>query len=457
MLWTGLRCSARHRLPRPSQSTRSFSFTSSSFSWRVAFRPTQLVRFPRNVETSGHPPHPPTIPGTATGKSIPTHPSFREGIAREVHAESFADRVGKPGMRKQLLFFLGGSLLVFSYGAVATNIETEYWREKLSSMSTILSFQTITSLDLKRAQNAETIQKIRTWFNSVQLQIQSFPGTIRPWISLGFVSVLQPYIDASEGKRLCWKICLFNAGIWVAWQFTRLQPRMRASFTHNPLSGKSYTLLTSMFSHKSFFHLLFNCLALESFGSAAYYYLVREQGKMDPPLLESTSNYQFSAFFISAGLFSGLVSHIVSAKFMYPRLISKLAAHTPKRTDTWAAAVAASSTQAAKETATKEVGRILPSLGASGAIYAAVTMSALAFPTSEIALFIPPSYPINIQTGVSALVLLDVIGVLRGWRMFDHWAHLGGAAFGVAYYAYGPSFWHYMRRTMSDQEEVQVL
>jgi rhomboid-like protein len=30
--------------------------------------------------------------------------------------------------------------------------------------------------------------------------------------------------------------------------------------------------------------------------------------------------------------------------------------------------------------------------------------------------------------------------------MFDHYAHLGGAAFGVLYYNYGPEFWNHMRR-----------
>jgi rhomboid-like protein len=43
-------------------------------------------------------------------------------------------------------------------------------------------------------------------------------------------------------------------------------------------------------------------------------------------------------------------------------------------------------------------------------------MTALAFPESQIALIIPPSYPINIQYGVGGLVLLDVVGILRGWR-----------------------------------------
>lgn len=158
-------------------------------------------------------------------------------------------------------------------------------------------------------------------------------------------------------------------------------------------------------------------------------------------------------------MFSGLVSHVVSAKFRFPRLVAQLAATAPK-TETWASAVA-TSTKAVQNVPKKKVMDILPSLGASGAIYAAVTMTALAFPDSQVALFIPPSYPINIQVGVGGLLLLDTIGILRGWRsvlfvhhciicwlilladdrVFDHWAHLGGAAFGVLYYAYGPSFW----------------
>ena len=29
--------------------------------------------------------------------------------------------------------------------------------------------------------------------------------------------------------------------------------------------------------------------------------------------------------------------------------------------------------------------------------------------------------------------------------MFDHYAHLGGAAFGALYYAYGPQLWNMFR------------
>ncbi|TFK25573.1 hypothetical protein FA15DRAFT_668269 [Coprinopsis marcescibilis] len=376
--------------------------------------------------------------------------TFRETLNRSKPQETFSGKVPKPGVRKQVLFAGLVSLFAFSYAASRTNIETEYWKKRLTDTSSVWLYQSITTTDLKRVQNAELIRDLRDWFGRINNKLQDMPTLLRPWLGLAFVSIVQPYADASEGKRICWKICLLNAGVYLAWKVQRWQPSMAVRFMHNPLSGLSYTLLTSMFSHKSVIHLLFNCLALESFGSAAYYYLMREQAKEQPPMLESTGAYHFLAFFVTAGLFSGLVSHVAAVKFMYPRYITQLSVATraTPKTDTWAAAVAASTKTAAAKVAEKTavaVPQILPSLGASGAVYAAVTMTALAFPDSQVALFIPPSYPINIQTAVGGLVALDMIGILRGWRMFDHWAHLGGAAFGCVYYAYGPSFWQGMR------------
>lgn len=68
---------------------------------------------------------------------------------------------------------------------------------------------------------------------------------------------------------------------------------------------------------------------------------------------------------------------------------------------------------------------ILPSLGASGAIYSTVVMSTLAFPDAEVALVFPPTPSFPIEYGVGGLVLLDCIGVLRGWR-YDHPPHRSG-------------------------------
>jgi rhomboid-like protein len=119
-----------------------------------------------------------------------------------------------------------------------------------------------------------------------------------------------------------------------------------------------------------------------------------------------------------AGVFSSLVSHVVNAKFRYPKYVAQLAspAAAPRKTDTWASAVSAT-VASSKGTATSQAAAgILPSLGASGAIYSCVAITALAFPESQVALFIPPTYPIPIQWGVGGLLALDIVGILRGWR-----------------------------------------
>lgn len=88
-----------------------------------------------------------------------------------------------------------------------------------------------------------------------------------------------------------------------------------------------------------------------------------------------------------------------------------------QKTETWAGAVAAASSSSAVKSATvNKIPPILPSLGASGAIYATATMTACGFPDSQLALFIPPTFPINIQYGIGGLMMIDVIGVMRGWR-----------------------------------------
>lgn len=41
------------------------------------------------------------------------------------------------------------------------------------------------------------------------------------------------------------------------------------------------------------------------------------------------------------------------------------------------------------------------------------------------------------ECALKALVAIDTAGLILGWRLFDHAAHLGGALFGVWYVAYG--------------------
>lgn len=43
------------------------------------------------------------------------------------------------------------------------------------------------------------------------------------------------------------------------------------------------------------------------------------------------------------------------------------------------------------------------------------------------------------------MITLDLVGLLRGWRLFDHAAHLGGAFFGLAYFWKGAELFEELR------------
>ena len=70
---------------------------------------------------------------------------------------------------------------------------------------------------------------------------------MKAMITWSYVQVFQPILNASEGKQMCWAIGAVNVLVWVAWRVPRWSVFMDRSFAHNPLSGRSYTLLTSTF------------------------------------------------------------------------------------------------------------------------------------------------------------------------------------------------------------------
>jgi rhomboid-like protein len=200
---------------------------------------------------------------------------------------------------------------------------------------------------------------------------------------------------------------------------------------------------------QSLAHFAFNSIALYSIGSAAHEYLSKPvrsilHGARDH-LLESTSRFHFVAFFVSAGLFASLGSHVFSNSFAFRRA---------------AAAI--------------------PSLGASGAIYAAFTYLACSNPEGRIQLIFLPFFSMPIKFGAFAMVgasripkgraalisdknqppgifasqvAVDAIGLVRGWRMFDHMAHLCGAAFGVIWYTWGARAFDELRAELEDEVE----
>jgi rhomboid-like protein len=349
-----------------------------------------------------------------------------------------------------LQFVFGASALVYVVAAHNTNIETNFWATYLTGQKP-WSTAVPTTLDMRFAQAQILLKKFQGQLASLTEVLTDAPIVAKSVILHSYARLAEMYLNASEGRRAGYGIAAVNVGIWVAWQIPILRPFMMTHFTHQPLSGKIYTMLTSMFSHSSFVHLLFNCMALTSFASATSTWMTREQIQAPSHLRESTASYHFLALYLSSGLFSSFVSHLVTTRFLYPRLVSKLVQPDKTGSPGMMHKLSSSLSSAAKSSARPATDAaaatptILPSLGASGAIYSTVIMSTLAFPEAEVSLVFPPTPSFPIQYGVGGMVLLDCIGILRGWRFFDHYAHLGGAAFGALYYMYGMSMWDAVR------------
>ncbi|KAL0024333.1 hypothetical protein WJX79_010756 [Trebouxia sp. C0005] len=159
---------------------------------------------------------------------------------------------------------------------------------------------------------------------------------------------------------------------------------MQRNFLHHfpPIATRTYTLLTSTFSHQTLPHFFFNSVALISFGSGVH---------------DRLGSEQFLAVFVAGGLASSVVSHLARVK--------------------------------------RRPGGA--SLGSSGAVYAVFAMMAYFEPQAKAQFIFLPGVPIALETLFPCLVLLDVVGVLSKWRILDHWGHLGGALFGYVYARYG--------------------
>jgi len=172
----------------------------------------------------------------------------------------------------------------------------------------------------------------------------------------------------------------------------------RRSLTYPLLLCGTSLIDDSKLSHQSLPHLAFNSIALISFGSSAYLYLSLPPGP--PPLSSSTHTPHFLAFLLCAGLTSSLASHLWTNIVRLPRLLRSLS--SPARLSS---AQALAAHQA-----------IIPSLGASGAIYAALTLTACAYPDSQVGIIFVPFIRMPIGPAVAGIVSLDLIGLIRGWR-----------------------------------------
>jgi membrane associated rhomboid family serine protease len=177
-----------------------------------------------------------------------------------------------------------------------------------------------------------------------------------------------------------------NTGVFVLWLILGQSAFMLENFLVSweaLAAGRTWTLLTSEFSHLWFLHFFINMYVLASFG----------------PIVEHTIG---SARFLSFYLFAAVIASLSHAA------VSAFVLGQPG----------------------------LPALGASGAIAGVILLFSLLYPRARILLF--GFIPMPALFGALLFVGLDIAGLLwqveGGGLPIGHGAHLGGAVTGVLYY-----------------------
>ena len=185
-------------------------------------------------------------------------------------------------------------------------------------------------------------------------------------------------------------LIFINIVVFIAWNRlgseTHESPFMVQNFLvswDSLAEGRFWTLLTSVFSHNTFWHLFFNMFVLNSFG----------------PIIELVlGSKRFFKFYFVAGIISSIGHAAVSAFIL----------GMPD----------------------------LPALGASGAISGLVLLFAFIFPREKI--LIMGIIPVPAFWGALLFIGFDIWGVVAqaegGGLPIGHGAHLAGAFTGILYY-----------------------
>ena len=181
----------------------------------------------------------------------------------------------------------------------------------------------------------------------------------------------------SEGEKVLVPIVILNVIVFAMWRVPSLEVSMFKYFSANPqFSNKGLPMLLSAFSHASFLHLAVNMFVLHSFSR---------------PIVSAIGKEQFVGLYLSSCAVTSFFSHV-----------SKIA-----------------------------TGRMGFSLGASGAICTVLGVFGTLVPDARMQIIFLPFFTFSAAVGIKALMALDTAGLIAGWKMFDHAAHLSGVLFGI--------------------------
>ena len=184
-----------------------------------------------------------------------------------------------------------------------------------------------------------------------------------------------------------------------------------------------YQIVSHMFMHGGFMHILFNMYALWAFGS---------------PLERMWGMKKFLFFYFSAGLGAALI-HTGVNYYQFNEGVEAIVNSGVNKTDLMAIITEGKYSPDWYKTASQgTIDRFLsafntPAVGASGAIYGILVAFGMMFPNSELFLIFLP-IPIKAKYFIPVLVGLDLFSGVTGYPIFGsgiaHWAHVGGALFG---------------------------
>lgn len=150
-----------------------------------------------------------------------------------------------------------------------------------------------------------------------------------------------------ESEKTIAALISINVAVFACWKVPALQKYMTRYFCHHPTtSNRQWTLFTSCFSHRNVIHLTVNMVGLWSLGPVLHDLLGREQ---------------FVALYLSLGIGANVISH----------QLQLMARHIAARP-------------------------ILPSMGASGALYGLLTGTAYLYPDAVAFVALLPWIPFKI-------------------------------------------------------------
>ncbi|MCP9200906.1 rhomboid family intramembrane serine protease [Gramella sp. GC03-9] len=199
-------------------------------------------------------------------------------------------------------------------------------------------------------------------------------------------------------------------------------------FVKNP-NFQVWQIVTHMFMHGGFMHILFNMYALWAFGS---------------PIEQMLGQKRFLIFYFGAGIGAAFLHTLVNF-YAYQNGANELLGigYTPAEVADFlqeAARSAAATGQYSYPSGldADAIGSMVesyatPAVGASGAIYGILVAFGMMFPNVQLFLLFVP-VPIKAKYFIPGLIALDLFSGVTGYSIFGgsiaHFAHIGGALFG---------------------------